>query len=167
MACIAGTVERPRQWVRFAAGEPVEMDGRWCDRKEPFTARAQCSSCPAYRGVRYDTSLATGVAPSGDPVGLTMSEYVDWRDAQEEALIDDDFSLIAAWQDRMLAGIGQRALRDIGDPDATDAWNKYMRTYRARNPDYAERNREQTRARMRARRAVCKQRQSPPTGDTC
>lgn len=163
MSCIAGSVERPRPWIRFAGGEPQELEGRWCDRTEPYTNRRKCSSCPAYRGVRYDGSVATGCAPNGDPIGLTVPEYADWRDAQEEALLEDDFSLLASWQERMNGGLGERALRDIGDPDASDRWASYMRDYRDRNPEYVDRNREQSRERMRRYR-LRKQPESPSTG---
>lgn len=163
MSCIAGTVEKPLRWVRFTAGEPVELEGRWCDRIQPFTNRVACSSCPAYRGTRYDGSEATGVAPSGDPIGLTVDEHERWQAAQDAALIEDDFSLLGAWQERMAGGPGERALRDIGDPDAAERWAGYIADWRKANPDRAkELNRAHARA-YRARKRVSKLRQKPTT----
>lgn len=154
MACLAGTVDAPRRWVRFVAGEPVELEGRHCTRQQPFTNRQQCSSCPAYRGIRYDGSQATGITPSGDPIGLSVDEHKRWEAAQEAQFIDDDTGPIVMWQERMAGGMGDRALRFIGDPDASDRWASYMRDYRARmTDDQLDRQRAATRERVRRHRA--------------
>lgn len=160
MACIAGTVDSPRRWVRFAHGQPVRMEGRWCDRAQDFTSRRTCSSCPAYRGIDIFGQLVTGMAPNGEPLGLTADEYAAYE-AAVEASFDDDFSLMRAWFDRMDAGVGERALREHGDPDATDRWAAYMRGYRERMDDEQrerdrDRRREYMRDYMRRRRAAAR-----------
>lgn len=162
MTCIAGSVERPRTWIRFASGEPVTQEGRWCDRLQPFTNRTSCASCPAYRGIRYDGSVATGVTPSGDPVGLTPSEHEAWQLAQDAMLIEDDFSRIGAWLDRMNASMGTQALARIGEPEALAVLADRVRDWRANHPDRArELNREHARAyRQRRREAVSNDRQN-------
>jgi hypothetical protein len=137
VSCIAGTVEKPKKWIRFVASEAVEVEGRWCDRTQPFTNRRACSSCPAYRGVRWDGSLATGVAPNGDPVGLSPQEYDAWQVAQDAALIDDDFGPIGLFADQM-TGIGVRSLARIGEPEAQATQARYMRGWREANPERAK-----------------------------
>lgn len=150
MSCIAGTVEKPLHWVRFRAGEAVELEGRICDRIQDFTSRRSCSSCPAYRGVRWDSSQATGVAPNGDPMGLTVDEYGRWTDAQEAALIEDDFAPMARFTDQMSGGMGLQSLARIGDPDALDTLAQRQREQRAKDPEHAKELRREAQRRYRA-----------------
>lgn len=153
MGCIAGTVESPKRWVRFRAGEPEEHEGRWCDRTEPHTSRASCSSCPAYRGTRWDGTHATGIAPSGDLIALSAGEYDAWQKATELADEEDDFSLLRLFFAGIEGGVGERTMRDNGDPDAGDRWAAYMRGYRERmREDQLERQRETTRLRVQRHR---------------
>ena len=157
MACIAGTVEKPLPWIRFRGGEAVELDGRWCDRLQPYTNRRSCASCPAYRGVRWDGSVATGLAPNGDPIGLRPDEYAAWQAAQDAALIDDDFAPLGRFADRVAGGMGTQALARIGDPDALETLAVRVRDWRAANPDRArELTREHVRAYRARRRRGCK-----------
>lgn len=157
MGCIAGTVDNPKRWVRFRAGEPEEHEGRWCDRIEPHTSRASCSSCPAYRGARWDGTHATGIAPNGDLIGLSAAEYDAWQKATELADEDDDFSLLRLFFAGIEGGVGERTMRDNGDPDAQDRWAGYMRSYRAgmREEQLAQ-QREATRVRVARHRAAKK-----------
>lgn len=156
MACIGGTVEEPRPWIRFKSDQEERLDGRWCDRQQPFTSRRSCSSCPAYRGVRWDGTIATGIAPNGALVALTEDEYREYQAATEASFDGDD----GPWRifiSRLEEGIGERALREIGDPDAQAAHAAYMRDYRKRMPDDVRereriRKREYMRAYMRNRR---------------
>lgn len=101
-----------------------------------MTNRRACSPCPAYRGIRSDTSPATGLWPDGTPYGLAAREHVEYEAALTAALEDDDFGPITAWETRLAEGIGDRTLRELGDPDALDRRAAYMRAYRQRRPGY-------------------------------
>ena len=160
MTCIAGSVDRPAPWVRFIHGEPVGLRGRICERVQPWTSKRACSSCPAFRGERWDTSIATGVAPDGEtPLGLTLDEFRAYADALERKLVDDDDVPFAAWSDRMAANVPvglQRRAHLLGDPDAQAVLAGRVRSWRAANPERArELNREHVRA-YRERRKGCK-----------
>lgn len=161
MSCLGGTPAQPLPWIRFRAGGVEErIEGRWCERQQPFTSRQSCSSCPAYRGVRWDGTTATGLAPNGDLIALRADEYAQLVIAREKAFEDDDFSLLGALYARLEGAVGERTMRENGDPDAQDRWAAYMREYRARmDQEQRDRAREKTRqrvARHRARRrAAC------------
>lgn len=156
MPCIAGKQEDPREWIRFVGGEPVPQYGRPCTRTQWRTDRLACSSCPAFRGRRWDGTTATGLNVDGSPYGLTADEYQRWAAAMEVALIEDDFTQVARFEDSMMGEVGERTLRMIGDPEATERWAEYHRAYRRRMDDaQRERQREATRrrvARWRAKR---------------
>jgi len=153
MTCIGGTPDAPNVWVLFRGGKEQKIDGRWCDRVQPYTNRRRCSACPAYRGIRWDGTVATGMAPNGDLVALGVDEYAEYQSATEASFDGDDgpWHLFMA---RLEEGMGARALREIGDPDAQDRWSGYMRSYRARmSDDQKERQRATTRDRVRRFRA--------------
>lgn len=156
--CLGGTPEDPHEWWRISRSgrRPDErVEGRICKRKEPYTAPSACSSCPAYRGRRYDTSIATGLYPDGEPYALSSSEYAAWQRAMDLALEHDDFSGIARFEVRMEAGIGDQTLRRIGDPDALDRRAAYMRGYRkGRSRTDEDRARDAERARRYRKRHV-------------
>lgn len=148
MACLGGTKEQPREWIRIRAGGILEHHaGRVCDRTHHLTNRAYCSPCPAYRGRRTDTTIATGLWPDGEPYALSTGELAQYEAAMDAAL-DDDFDLIAAWETRMAEGIGDRTLREIGDPGALERRASYMRAYRRGRNDPTNAARQ---ARFRAR----------------
>ena len=172
MSCLGGTPDDPKPWYRYRPDGSVErILGRWCARTNPRTSRRTCASCPAFRGLRWDGQVATGIV--GDqPYGLSESEHEAYTAALNEAFIEDDFLPLRAFLSSMesevvetrtgravVAGIGARGMRAIGDPDALEAEARRMAAYRAAHPDYAARNRERTRERMRAlrasRRSVC------------
>lgn len=155
MSCLGGTREEPKTWVRFRALEQEHIEGRWCDREQPFTSRRSCSACPAYRGTRWDGSTASGIAPNGDVVALSLPEYEEYERALEASFEDDDFSLLRMLLDKLDGGIGQRTMREAGDPDAQDVWSRYMRAYRTRMSDEQRaRQRETTRLRVARHRAA-------------
>ncbi len=135
MSCIAGTVSDPLPWVRLRADGTIEQHvGRWCKRTADWTSKRQCSSCPAYRGNRLDGTTSTGIGPDGLPYGLRQAEH-ELYEAALEAALDDDFSLIAAFETRLADGVGDQVLRKLGDPDALDRRAAYMRDYRKGRPD--------------------------------
>jgi hypothetical protein len=149
VACLAGTKEEPRKWVRFKNGQPIHMEGRWCERALPWTSRRSCSPCPAYRGVNVFGQRVTGLAPNEDPIALSADEYERYE-AAIEATYDDDFSLYCAFLDRLREGVGERTMREHGDPGAQDRWAAYIRGYRQRMSDeQKERQREYMKRYMR------------------
>jgi len=136
MSCLGGSPEAPRGWVRLTVDGRIEHHaGRVCNRTHPLTNRRFCSPCPAYRGIRTDSSTATGLYPDGTPYGLSAHEYDEYGAALVAMLEDDDPAPFAAWESR-LTGIGDRTLREIGDPDALDRRAAYMRDYRKRRPGH-------------------------------
>lgn len=161
MTCLGGTREEPREWIRIRPGGVLEHQaGRVCDRTEPRTSRPYCSPCPAYRGKRTDTTRATGLYPDGEPYALSVAEHAAYEVAIAAALEDDDFSLIAAWESRLAEGIGDQALRRIGDPDALERRAAYMREYRKAHPVDPTNAERQRRWRARHRNV-----NAPSTGD--
>lgn len=161
MACIAGTRQQPREWIRIRPGGVLEHhEGRVCDRVKPMTSRSYCSPCPAYRGTRSDTTQATGLWPDGEPYALTPDELAQYETAIEAALEDDNFDLIAAWETRLTEGIGDQSLRLIGDPAALERRAAYMRAWRKGRPDPTNAAR-QARFRARKRNVSAPQRDSP------
>lgn len=149
IACLGGSREHPRQWVQLRADGTVELhEGRICDRVHPLTNRRYCSPCPAYRGTRTDTSTATGLWPDGTPYALAAGDYELYERAATAALEDDDFSLFALFEARVSEGIGDQALRRIGDPDALERRANYMRVWRQGRPDSTNADRQR---RWRAR----------------
>jgi hypothetical protein len=140
MTCLGGTREAPRNWVRvLAAGEPERHDGRICDRTHPLTSRTYCAPCPAYRGLRRDGSRSTGLYPDGTPYGLSADSFERYEAALVAMLDDDEVLPFAVWEARELEGIGAHTLRELGDPDATEAWAAHLRAYRQRHPDHRRR----------------------------
>ena len=135
MSCLGGNPDEPREWIRLTVDGRIELQaGRICNRTRPGTARAFCSPCPAYRGVKTDTTRATGLYPDGSPYALSIAEHEAYEVALAAAIDDDDFSAIGAWETRLAEGIGDQALRRIGDPDALERRAAYMRDYRRAHP---------------------------------
>lgn len=142
MACLGGTPADPHPWVRLTADGAETIRGRICNRANPRTSPRKCASCPAFRGIRRDGTLATGMAPDGEYYGLTPEEHVQYE-AAIEARDEDDWEPMTLFDQRMSREIeiiggkrvvthfGDRALRAIGDPDALERWAGYMREYRA------------------------------------
>lgn len=170
--CLGGTVEEPRKWHRLdptGRRPDQELVGRWCKFTAPYTSPRTCSSCPAYRGVRYDGSPATGLTAAGDPYALSDAEYRRWQETQEYILETDDFQALDRFAMFVLEGIGDQALRRMGDPGALDRRAAYMRDWYAAHADEvraqrragrSDRQREKTRervARLRAKQKAAKE----------
>jgi hypothetical protein len=175
MACLGGTYEHPKPWMRhWPDGRVQRIDGRICTDKKrllnPHTSRRSCAGCPAFRGLRWDGTVANGLGTDNEtPVGLSIDESARYEEAMDAALIEDDYEPLFGWlsrQDRelvtnpdgthhVIVGIGERGLRRIGDPGATERAAAYMREYRKSHPDprtYAERKDDRA-AYMRSYRA--------------
>lgn len=153
MACLGGTEKEPRLWVRYYPdGRTDRVDGRICTgkrRANPHTSRRSCAACPAFRGLRWDGTVANGLGTDEmTPMGLTVDEWERYEAALMSKEIDDDDEPLWAWysrQDRelktnsdgthrVLVGIGERGLRKIGDPDAIDRYNARQREWRSSHP---------------------------------
>lgn len=162
MACLAGTVENPRPWMRYWKDrEPERFEGRICNRTNPRTNRNQCSVCPAFRGVRYDTVLATGLDVDDEPYGLSIEEHHEYQRALEAKFIDDASDPLAVFLSRMQLeatkdpltgrwqvthGIGARTLAMIGDPSGLAVQAAKSREWRAAHPGADKRVRKRDRA---------------------
>lgn len=161
MACLGGTVEEPRRWVRYnATGEWEEGSGRSCKRTVPWTTVAgdrfrsawTCGSCVLYRGFTRGRR-ATGLNPLTDePVVLSLDERTAYLAAQEEAEENGGEwgPLMIRFVARMNGELyGLRSLRLAGEVDAQDEWAARMRDYRRDHPEYVARDKAAARLRMR------------------
>lgn len=134
MACLGGTWEDPRPWVRFSGGAPVNGEtimGRICDKtRMPWasTRRRFCHGCPAYRGKDWDGNMQGALAADGETVqSLRLSEYVEYARWVEEEFEPERFYL---WLEEGNRGISEEAQAE------------YMRKWRAEHPGYDRRKRD-------------------------
>lgn len=147
--CLGGTVEEPRTWYRLdptGRRPDQELEGRWCKVTTPYTSPRTCSSCPAYRGRKFDGEVATGLTPAGEPYALSAAEYKRWQETSEYILETDDFLALDRFEAFVLEGIGDQALRRMGDPGALERRAEYMRRWYAAHADEVRARRRVTRA---------------------
>jgi len=153
MSCLGGTTKEPNTWFRYYPdGRDERTDGRICNRvspREQRTSRVACSGCPAFRGLRWDGTVANGLGTDQmTPTGLTPDEHKRYQAALMANGIDEDPEPLWAWyrrQDRELVtnpdgthsvfvGPGERTLRRIGDPDALERYAARQRDRRSAHP---------------------------------
>jgi len=168
MSCLGGTTKEPKTWFRYYPdGRDERTDGRVCNRTEVWqqhTSRRSCSACPAFRGLRWDGTVANGLGTDQmTPMGLSPDEHKRYQAAIDAQQYDEDPELLWAWygrQDRELVtnpdgthrvnvGIGERGLRRIEDPDAVDRYNARQREWRAAHPGLDKRGHRDRAAYMR------------------
>lgn len=134
MACLGGTWDQPRTWVRFVEGVPSgdPIHGRVCDRQRmPYeqTRPDRCHGCPAYRGRNPDGS-EVGVLNRDDSLNsLSEEEYERYVELVEE---EQDPPAFYEW---LLEG------RSRGWP-GTERDAEYQRRWRAAHPGYDKRKRD-------------------------
>lgn len=168
MACLGGTIENPLPWIRlFRDGRPERQEyGRVCNRTESYTSRNACSGCVAYRGRRWDTTVATGIQFGEDPYALRPWEY-DRYQAALEAQFDDDYAPLNVFLDQMESGVGVRTLARNGSLDAEEVYRAYDRervaAWRKANPEKAKAQTREAMRRYRARQKVSKHRAEVPS----
>jgi len=154
--------------MRYFPDERVERtNGRVCSRTNPHTSRRGCAACPAFRGLRWDGTVADGLGTDHvSPFGLSLDEHSRYQQAVEQQVYDDETWLMDLWYSRqerelhqradgrhyITVGIGQRGLRAIGDPDVMDRDAARSREWRAAHPGADQRKRSRV-AYMRSYRA--------------
>lgn len=170
MSCLGGTTKEPRIWYRYYPdGRDERTDGRVCNRTEPWqqhTSRRSCAACPAFRGLRWDGTVADGLGTDRlSPFGLSPDEHRRYQEAVEQQIYDDETWLMEVWYARqerelvtrpdgthqILPGIGQRGLRMVGDDDALERDAAKSRAWRQAHPGADQRKRKRA-AYMRAYR---------------
>ena len=144
MACLGGTWEDPKPWVRFDGGMPATGEtvmGRICDPKSmPWasTRRRLCHGCPAYRGKDWTGQIVGALAPDGETIlSLKLAEYEQYVRWAEEEMEPEKFY---AWLEEGTRGISEEAQAE------------YMRKWRAEHPGYDKRQRPSRAAYQRERR---------------
>ena len=161
MSCLGGTAEEPKAWMRYFPDERVErINGRVCTGKRftnPHTSRSGCAACPAFRGLRWDGTVADGLGTDRmSPFGLSLDEHKRYQEAVDQQIYDDETWLMQLWYSRqerelhqrpdgrhyILTGIGHRGLLMIGDPDALDQHAATAREWRTSHPGADQRKRK-------------------------